>query len=141
VSELATCLIAEVQADCSSRLEAIKAYAGQIEEAESLAATLRSKGLDVVAAGHSFAAWINSPGYVITWVSAHTVDAEALLVALREADLVIGDISAEHGIGYLQLQGLKTRLHVSGAILKSVLGALRVSLGNLVQAAKESAHG
>lgn len=141
MSDLAIRLIAEAQADCTSRLEIIESHAGQIEEAEALAATLRSKGLDVVAAGHTIAAWINDPGKVITWVSAHSVDAEALLVALREAELVISDISDAHGTACLQLQGLETRLHISDATRQGLLAELHASLSGLVQNLMEPAHG
>lgn len=41
MSDLATRLIAEAQADCDSRMETIEAHAGLIEGADALAATLR----------------------------------------------------------------------------------------------------
>lgn len=141
MSDLATRLIAEAQADCDSRMETIEAHAGLIEGADALAATLRSKGLDVVAHGYTHAAWVGRPGKVTTWVAAHSVDADALLIALRDAGLVISDISTDNGTAYLHLEGLETRLHISDGTRKSVLAALRVSLGNLVQAQTEAAHG
>lgn len=141
MSELATRLIAEAQADCASRLEAIEAHAGRIEEAEALAATLRSKGLDVTAYGYSSPAWFKGPAKLITWVSSQSADAEALLIALRDAELVISDITNDNGTAYLHLQGLENRLHISDSTRKGVLAALRVSLGSLAQPAKEPAHG
>lgn len=140
MSELARRLIAEAQADCTSRLEAIEAQAGLIEETESLAATLRSKGLNVSAYGYTSPAWINDPYKVSAWVSAASVDTDALLIALRDAELVIRDIAVESGMSWLHLQGLDARLLISDAARQAVLAALRDSLAGVV-AGLEPAHG
>lgn len=140
MSELARRLIAEALADRRSRMEAIEAYAGLIEEAETLAATLRSKGLEVAAHGYTRAAWFRDPATLTAWVSAHRVEADALLIALRDAELVISDITVESGTAWLCLNGLDTRLQISDTARRGVLAALHDALAGIV-AGLEPAHG
>lgn len=97
-------------------LAAIEARAGLIEEAETLAATLRSSG---VTSAHA-TGFVNPP--VFSGGAAHvhlTVDVlsdsgEAIAQALRDADLRIRIVERHTGGGYcsLHLEGLDTRLDI-----------------------------
>ena len=141
MSDLARRLIAEAQADCASRLGAIEAHAGRIEEAEALAATLRSHGIaEAQAQGMTFAAWLDRPARTDTWVTLATTGGEELDIALRDAGLRIAAISGELA-GYswkVLLEGLETPLHVS---TPAGISLQTRRLNAAVALAPEPAHG
>lgn len=87
MSSLAQKMIDDVNAETTAKLAAIEAGAGKIEEAETLAATLRSFGISAAKArgfAGSTGAWC--------WVTAYGTQPDALRQALADADLRIARI-------------------------------------------------
>ena len=113
MSELARRLIDAAQADCASRLAAIEAHAALIEEAETLAATLRSHGIaDATAHGLTCAGFWNRPGRLETWVTVSGCDVLALQWALRDACLRVVGVRIGDAAGELQVDGIDCGLAV-----------------------------
>lgn len=87
MSPLALKMISDVHAETTAKLAAIEAANSKIEEAETLAATLRSFGI-ITAKARGFAgstgAWC--------WVTAYGTQPDALRQALADADLRIARI-------------------------------------------------
>lgn len=109
---LAQQMIDAVNAKAAQQLAGIEEYMGQIEEAEALAATLRSFGLpDARASG--FPRYGNTPG-VVTYVMALRSTAEAITQALADADLRLDHFMATPDGGYtdIHLAGLDTYLTI-----------------------------
>lgn len=91
MSSLAQKMIADVNAETTARLAAIEAAAGRIEEAETLAATLRSYGITTAKAK----GFTGSTG-VMCWVLVFPdTQADALRQALADADLRIKRIEPD----------------------------------------------
>jgi hypothetical protein len=124
MSELASSLIAEAEADLASRLQIIEAHVGLIEEAETLAATLRHQGADAYAHGYTSPAYFNRPAKCSIWVTVDVGDADALLTALGAAELRIADIQTEEYQSKLILEGLAVPLSVPPAMGKALLQRL-----------------
>lgn len=110
MSELARQLIAEAQADLASRLEAIEAATGLIEEAETLAATLRHHGIEARSYGNSFAAYWQTLPRCVAGVSIGDPDANTLRIALQAADLKIHRVDIGQHLGTLHLEGLNAEI-------------------------------
>lgn len=90
MSSLAQKMISDVHAETTAKLAAIEAGAGKIEEAETLAATLRSFGISNAKArgfAGSTGAWC--------WVTAYDTQPDALRQALADADLRIARIERD----------------------------------------------
>ena len=109
---LAQQMIDAVNAKATQQLAAIEEYMGQIEEAEALAATLRSFGLSDARAG-GFPRYGSMPG-VVTYVMALHSTAEAITQALTDADLRLDHFMATPDGGYtdIHLAGLDTYLTI-----------------------------
>jgi len=87
MSPFALKMISDVNAETTAKLAAIEAGAGKIEEAETLAATLRSFGISTAKA-RGFAGSTR----VWCWVTAYDTQPDALRQALSDADLRIARI-------------------------------------------------
>jgi hypothetical protein len=138
MSELASALITEAHAEYTSRLQAIEAHAGLIEEAEALAATLRCHGLSAQASGITFASLVGTPARVYAWVSARGCTLAELQIALLDADLRVGNIitDSDH-TGRLCIDGLQTQIYVDPDIARDWLhGALHAE-----RVTEDAAHG
>lgn len=88
MSSLAQKMIDDVNAETTAKLAAIEAGAGKIEEAETLAATLRSFGI-ATAKAHGFA---GSTGAMCRVLVFPDTSVAALRQALSDADLRISRI-------------------------------------------------
>lgn len=132
MSELARTLIADAQADCDTRLAAIEAATGLIEEAETLAATLRHHGIDCKAYGYSSPRWFNDPEKCVTWVKAHFADGPQILAALGAADLRIGSFTPSEHSGIINLCGIATPLHVPKTTVDELIATLARTMFSLV---------
>lgn len=139
MSELARKLIADAQADLASRLQAIEANAGLIEEAETLAATLRHHGIvGARAGGVTFAAWLNRPAKCAAFVTIDQIPATELLSVLASAELRIADITPEEISGKLRLDGLDVPLYVPTATAQALIHELARTMAPIAEAL---AHG
>lgn len=108
---LAQKLIDDLNAECAERLAAIEAAAGRIEEAETLASTLRHHGIDALT--HGFTS--HRIGLTV-WVQAFPNSPAALRQALADADLRIEVIGRGEHHREIRLQGLDTELTVTAEI-------------------------
>jgi hypothetical protein len=122
MSELARRLIAEAEADLASRLQAIEAGTGLIEEAEALAATLRHHGIAVARAGGiTFAGWLNMPARCAAYVTIDPIHATELLGVLAAAGLRIAGITPGEISSSLRLDGLDVPLNVPTATAQGLI--------------------
>lgn len=125
MSELATQLIQAANDEHTAALAAIEAGIGKIEEAEALAATLRSFGVTTVRA----VGFVGSGKYLATdanvkaWAQAFNTSGDALIQALRDADLQVSHINLKDGDshGYIHLEGLECRLCADAAACIAVV--------------------
>lgn len=122
MSELATQLIQAANDEHTAALAAIEAGIGQIEEAEALAATLRSFGVTTArAVGFVGSGKYLATANVKTWAQALNTSGDALIQALRDADLQVSHINLKDGDshgdshGYIHLEGLECRLRADAA--------------------------
>lgn len=139
MSELANRLINEAQADLASRLQAIEAHAGLVEEAEALAATLRHHGVTSARAGGvTFAAWLNRPAKCAAYVTIDQIPATELLSVLASAELRIADITPDEISGRLRLDGLDVPLNVPTATAQALIQELARTMAPIAEAL---AHG
>jgi hypothetical protein len=131
---LAQQMIDAVNAKATQQLAAIEDHLGQIEEAETLAATLRSYGLSAARA-HGFPRSGSIPG-VITYVAVLHDTTEAITQALADADLRLAHFMATPDGEYtdIHLAGLDTYL-VTDAEVGQELFAQRERIN-----AREPAH-
>lgn len=102
---LAQRMISDVHAEGTAKLAAIEAGTGKIEEAETLAATLRNFGIP----GAKASGFTGSAG-VICWVFVpFEVTVDALFQALTDADLSIKCVEVNgHDYCDIHLDGLDT---------------------------------
>jgi hypothetical protein len=125
VSELATQLIQAAHDEHAAALAAIEAGIGQIEEAEALAATLRSFGVTTVRAVGFVGSgkYLATDANVKTWAQALNTSGDALIQALRDADLQVSHINLKDGDshGYIHLEGLECRLCADAAACIAVV--------------------
>lgn len=124
MSELARKLIQDVNDEQAAALAAIEAGIGQIEEAEALAATLRSFGVpEARASGYvSSGKYTAKGGYVSGWVQALFTSADVLIQALRDADLQVShiNIKGSDAVGHIHLRGLECTLCADAAACTAV---------------------
>lgn len=131
---LAQQMIDAVNTKATQQLAAIEEHMGQIEEAETLAATLRSFGLPDARAG-GFPRYGSMPG-VVTYVLALHSTTEAITQALTDADLRLDLFMATPDGEYtdIHLAGLDTYL-ITGAAVGQELFAQRERINT-----REPAH-
>lgn len=120
MSSLAQKMIDDVNAETTAKLAAIEAGAGKIEEAETLAATLRSFGI-ATAKAHGFA---GSTGAMCRVLVFPDTSVAALRQALSDADLRIARIAPDGGYNAdIFLDGLDTAISTSADIAAALQSA------------------
>lgn len=129
---LAQQMIDAVNTQATQQLAAIEAHMGQIEEAETLAATLRSFGLpDACAEGFSRSGHISG---VVTFVLVLHSTTEAISQALIDADLRLDHFKATPDGDYtdIHLVGLDTYLLTAAEVGQELFAQRERINGKLV---------
>ena len=125
----------DLQGEMSMRLHAIHDHAGLLEEADALAATLRSHGVKAAAAGWTMRgiSSIGSPASVSAHVVVMSNSAEEIHKALQDADLQIAAITDVDGFASASvvLKNLSVSMAVAAATARQLAELL---------AAEEAAH-
>lgn len=128
MSELMQQMIDREIENHAKALAAIEARAGLIQEAETLAATLRSGGVaSACAMGYVTPPFLSGgDASVHVYVDALADPGEAIAQALRDADLRIRIVEQHPGGGYcsLNLEGLDTRLDIPSKAWPALFDAL-----------------
>lgn len=113
MSPLALKMISDVHAETNAKLAAIEAGAGRIEEAETLAATLRSFGI-TTAKAQGFAGSTGAMCWVLVFPDTQS---SALRQALTDADLRISRIELDGSYNAdIHLDGLEATISTSAEI-------------------------
>jgi hypothetical protein len=134
MSELARRLIAEAEADLASRLQAIEAHTALIEEAETLAATLRHHGIATRCNGSTFAGWVGQPAKCRAWAHIDgSVTPDALLTAFGAAELRVAAIEPGDYLGTLRIEGIAAPVHIENATAHALLQRLMQDVGRLTE--------
>ncbi len=139
MSELARRLIADEHTRHAGALTAIEQAGGLIAEAETIAATLRSHGIKDARANGFVGAGMPSKVYLYV-MAGLDVSPEALLQALRDADLPIGwlDIGSE-SFSDIHLHGLDVAICVERDVALAIAATLRKP-AHRPQPSQEPAH-
>lgn len=135
MSSLAQKMISDVQAETTAKLAAIEASVGKIEEAETLAATLRSFGI----AGARALGFSGSTG-VLCWVTLpHDITGTALCQALADADLKINRIEPDGPNCDIFFDGLDVAISARGDIANGLITTWP-GIITALQSTEEPAH-
>lgn len=114
MSALMQSIIVQLNTEHAASLARIEASAGRFDEAETLAATLRSHGIKAACTGFA------NPRTVNAYVQALHNDGAALRQALADADLQIAYIERREEFADVHLRGLECTISIDASAIKAI---------------------